>query len=155
MSGSVFPARFPPFHRLAVGVEAHKHVFLLVAPLGRRVRVVFVLLDALGKAAVGTEVSLRGGEQRGGSLVLLMAHVYMGSERDTTYEWVWGCVCTCALMLLCRYVVNKLLHCCLGGWFAKYPTNQKHHLATAAMCIKVAMFEMYCFICCISQNISS
>ena len=66
MSGSVFPASFPPFHGLAVGAETHKHVFLLVAPLGRRVRVVFVLLDALGQAAVGSEVSLRRGEQRGG-----------------------------------------------------------------------------------------
>lgn len=137
MSGSVFPARFPPFHGLAVGVEAHKHVFLLVAPLGRRVRVVFVLLDALRQAAVGTEVSLRRGE--GGSLVLLMAHVYMGSERDTTYECVFGGECTCALMLLCRYVVNKLLHCFLGECFAKYPTNQKHHIATVALCIKVVV----------------
>lgn len=52
MSGCVFPPRLPPLHWLAVGVQSHKHVLLLVAPLGRSVGVVLVLLDAFNQATV-------------------------------------------------------------------------------------------------------
>lgn len=45
---------------LAVGRHPDEHVLVLVAPHGRRVRVVLVLLDALDQPAVRTVVPLRG-----------------------------------------------------------------------------------------------
>lgn len=57
--GGVFPAGLLPPHGFAVGVEAHEHVLLLVAPLSGGVGVVLVLLDAFDQAAVWTEVPLR------------------------------------------------------------------------------------------------
>lgn len=59
MSGCVFPPRLLPPHRLAIGIESHKHVLLLIAPLRWSVGVVLVLLDAFDQATVGTVVSLR------------------------------------------------------------------------------------------------
>lgn len=59
MSGRVFPAGLLPLHRFAVGVQSHKHVLVLVAPLGGSVGVVLVLLDAFDQTAVWTKVPLQ------------------------------------------------------------------------------------------------
>lgn len=63
VGGRVLPAGFLPSDRLPVDVQAHKHLPLLVPPLGRGVRVVAVLLDALLQRAVNTKLPL---ERRGG-----------------------------------------------------------------------------------------
>lgn len=63
VSGSVFPSGFLPPHWLAIGVQSHEHVLLLVAPLCRSVGVVLVLLDAFDQTTVRTKVPLQGGDK--------------------------------------------------------------------------------------------
>lgn len=63
VSGSVFPTSLLPPHRLAVGIQSHKHVLFLVAPLCWSVGVVLVLLDAFDQAAVRTKVPLKVGRR--------------------------------------------------------------------------------------------
>lgn len=58
VGGRVLPAGFLPSHRLPVDVQAHKHLPLLVPPLGWRVRIVAVLLDPLLQGAVDAELPL-------------------------------------------------------------------------------------------------
>lgn len=92
VGGCVLPACFPPSHWLPVDVETHKHLSLLVLPLGWSVRVVAVFLYPLLQGAVDAKLSLK--KQRVSTQstvnILHMFKRYCTVAVYIHFHWMWS-----------------------------------------------------------------